>query len=248
MIELQNIKKRFGEKEVLKGIDAKFVPGKINMVIGGSGSGKTVLLKCIVGLMVPDEGKLLYDGRDFLKLKYNQQKKLRQELGVLFQYSALFDSMTVEENVAFPLRFFTDRSDEEIMERVNFCLGRVNLENVNKLYPDAISGGMKKRVGIARAIVLNPKYLFCDEPTSGLDPITASVIDSLIAEITEEFQTTTVINTHDMKSVQEYGDNIIFLYKGLKYWEGNKDEIKNSTNERLNEFIDASEYKPPVKN
>jgi phospholipid/cholesterol/gamma-HCH transport system ATP-binding protein len=241
MIELKDVKKNFGDKEVLKGINAQFQPGKINMVIGGSGSGKTVLMKCIVGLMNPDEGSILYDNRDFTRLPYGQKRKLRQELGMLFQYSALFDSMTVEENVAFPLRLFSDTPNDAIIERVNFCLGRVNLENVNKLYPDEISGGMKKRVGIARAIALNPKYLFCDEPNSGLDPITSTVIDKLIKEITDEFGTTTIINTHDMNSVLEYGENIIFLYKGLKEWEGSADEIRNTSNERLNEFIYASE-------
>ena len=241
MIELKGIKKNFGDKLVLKGIDATFLPGKMNMIIGSSGSGKTVLMKCIVGLMQPDHGKVLYNGQDFVKLKYADKRKLRQELGMLFQYSALFDSITVEENVAFPMRLFTERSEKEIMDRVNFCLDKVNLENVNKLYPDEISGGMKKRVGIARAISLNPKYLFCDEPNSGLDPITSTVIDRLIKDITVEFGTTTIINTHDLNSVLEHGENIIFLHKGLKEWQGSADQIRDTNNDSLNEFIYASE-------
>ena len=241
MIELKGIKKNFGDKLVLKGIDATFLPGKMNMIIGSSGSGKTVLMKCIVGLMQPDSGQVLYNGQDFVKLKYADKRKLRQELGMLFQYSALFDSITVEENVAFPMRLFTERSEKEIMDRVNFCLDKVNLENVNKLYPDEISGGMKKRVGIARAISLNPKYLFCDEPNSGLDPITSTVIDRLIKDITVEFGTTTIINTHDLNSVLEHGENIIFLHKGLKEWQGSADQIRDTNNDSLNEFIYASE-------
>lgn len=242
MIELKGVKKRFEDKEVLKGINAQFQEGQCNMIIGGSGSGKTVLMKCIVGLMEPDEGSVLYDGRDFTHLKYGEKRKIRQELGMLFQYSALFDSMTVEDNVAFPLRLFTKMSKRKIVDRVNFCLERVNLEKVNDLYPDEISGGMKKRVGIARAIALNPKYLFCDEPNSGLDPMTSTVIDRLIKEITVEFKMTTVINTHDMNSVLEYGDNIIYLYKGTMHWQGTADEIKTSDDEKLKEFIYASEF------
>ena len=242
MIELKGVKKRFEDKEVLKGISAEFHEGKCNMIIGGSGSGKTVLMKCIVGLMEPDAGSILYDGRDFTHLKYSEKKKIRQELGMLFQYSALFDSMTVEDNVAFPLRLFTKMSRRKIVDRVNFCLDRVNLEKVNDLYPDEISGGMKKRVGIARAMALNPKYLFCDEPNSGLDPMTSTVIDKLIKEITVEFKMTTVINTHDMNSVLEYGDNIIYLYKGHMHWQGTPEEIKASEDEKLREFIYASEF------
>ena len=242
MIELKNIQKNFGEKQVLKGIDAVFLPGKMNMIIGSSGSGKTVLMKCIVGLMQPDSGQVLYNGQDFVKLKYAEKRKLRQELGMLFQYSALFDSLTVEDNVAFPLRLFTERPEEEILERVNFCLSKVNLDkDVNKALPDEISGGMKKRVGIARAISLNPKYLFCDEPNSGLDPLTSTVIDRLIKDITVEFGTTTIINTHDLNSVLEHGENIIFLHKGVKEWQGSADEIRETNNESLNEFIYASE-------
>lgn len=245
MIELKGVKKQFEGKEVLKGIDAKLEEGKCNMIIGGSGSGKTVLMKCIVGLMKPDGGEVLYDGRDFHHMKYGQQRRIRQELGMLFQYSALFDSMSVEDNVAFPLRLFTKMSKRKILDRVNFCLDRVNLENVNTLFPDEISGGMKKRVGIARAIALNPKYLFCDEPNSGLDPLTATVIDELIKEITLEFKMTTVINTHDMNSVLEIGDYIIYLYQGKKHWEGTPEEIRTASDEKVKEFIGASEF---VKN
>jgi phospholipid/cholesterol/gamma-HCH transport system ATP-binding protein len=242
MIEVQGLKKSFPDKEVLKGIDACFKPGKINMIIGGSGSGKTVMMKCIVGLMKPTEGKILYDGRDFTTMHYGEKRELRKELGMLFQYSALFDSMTVEDNVAFPLKLFTHMSKKEIEDRVNFCLDRVNLEKVNKLFPDEISGGMKKRVGIARAIALKPKYLFCDEPNSGLDPLTSTVIDKLIKEITVDLGTTTIINTHDMNSVFEYGDNIIFLYKGKKEWEGANDELESADNKLLKEFIYASDF------
>lgn len=212
------------------------------MIIGGSGSGKTVTMKCLVGLMKPSSGEVLYNGKNLNRLKYKFQVKLRKELGMLFQYSALFSSMTIEENVAFPLRMFSDMTSKEIKDRVDFCLDRVNLEKVNKLYPDEMSGGMKKRVGIARAIVLNPKYLFCDEPNSGLDPITSSVIDKLIKEITEEFNTTTIINTHDMNSVLEYGDHIIFMYQGLIQWEGSVEDLKHSDDEKLNEFIYASDF------
>ncbi|MDQ3073304.1 MAG: ABC transporter ATP-binding protein [Bacteroidota bacterium] len=255
MIEVRDIKKKFGDNQVLKGISSKLEAGKCNMIIGGSGSGKTVLMKCIVGLMVPDEGSILFDGRDFTHMKYKEKRKLRQELGMLFQYSALFDSMSVEDNVSFPLRLFTKMTARKIRERVDFCLDRVNLENVNKLFPDEISGGMKKRVGIARAIALNPKYLFCDEPNSGLDPLTAIVIDKLIKEITEEFKTTTVINTHDMNSVLEFGDHVVYIYKGNKQWEGTPEEIKKTDDEKVKEFIYASQFikdqhesgSPPLK-
>jgi phospholipid/cholesterol/gamma-HCH transport system ATP-binding protein len=244
MIQLQDVKKHFGDKEVLKGITATFKPGICNMIIGSSGSGKTVLMKCVVGLLKPDSGSILYDGRDFVKLNYREKKTVRQELGMLFQYSALFDSMTVEDNVAFPLRMFTKMSERQIKERVNFCLERVNLEvpNVNGLFPDEISGGMKKRVGIARAISMKPKYLFCDEPNSGLDPLTATVIDKLIKEITDDFKTTTVINTHDMNSVLEYGDNIIFIHKGKLHWEGTPAQIRKAEDETLKEFIYANQF------
>lgn len=242
MIEVIGIEKSFEDKHVLRGISAQFKPGMSNMIIGGSGSGKTVLMKCIVGLMHPDAGRVLFDGRDFTSMKYQQKRRLRQELGMLFQYSALFDSMSVEDNVAFPLKLFTKMTKRKIKERVDFCLDRVNLDNVNKLFPDEISGGMKKRVGIARAIALNPKYLFCDEPNSGLDPVTSTVIDKLIKEITVDFKTTTVVNTHDMNSVLEYGDHIIYLHQGKTYWEGTPDEIRNTNDEVLKEFIYASDF------
>jgi phospholipid/cholesterol/gamma-HCH transport system ATP-binding protein len=242
MIEVQSLIKNFGDKKVLKGIDAVFEEGKSNMVIGSSGSGKTVLMKCIVGLLKPDGGHILYDGRDFVTMKFGQKKKIRQEIGMLFQYSALFDSMSVEENVSFPLKLFTKQTKKEIDDRVAFCLERVNLPGVQKLSTDELSGGMKKRVGIARAIALNPKYLFCDEPNSGLDPLTAQVIDKLIQEITIEFKTTTIINTHDMNSVLEYGDYIIYLHEGLKHWEGTPEEIRNTKDARLREFIYAAQF------
>lgn len=242
MIELKNIYKSFSEKEVLKGISAELKTGACNMIIGTSGSGKTVLMKCVVGLMQPDKGSILYDGRDFTNMPYREKKLLRQEIGMLFQFSALFDSMTNEENIAFPLKMFTKMTPRQIRDRVNFCLDRVNLNNVNHLYPDEISGGMKKRVGIARAIALKPKYLFCDEPNSGLDPLTATVIDKLIKEITEDFKTTTVINTHDMNSVLEYGDHILFIHKGHKYWEGTPAEIRKTNDDTLREFIYANQF------
>jgi len=242
MIEIKGLEKSFGEKKVLKGIDARFEEGKSNMIIGSSGSGKTVLMKCVVGLLKPEAGSILYDGRDFVTMKYGQKRKLRQEIGMLFQYSALFDSMTVEENVAFPLKLFTKQTKKQIDDRVNFCLDRVNLPGENKKNIDEISGGMKKRVGIARAIALNPKYLFCDEPNSGLDPLTSQVIDKLIKEITIEFKTTTIINTHDMNSVLEYGDHIIYLHEGIKHWEGSPADIRNTKDARLRDFIYAAQF------
>lgn len=242
MIEVSHIYKSFGEKKVLEDISARFYQGKCNFVIGASGSGKSVLMKCMVGLVEVDSGEINYDGKDFVSLGYEQKKAIRQEIGMLFQGTALFDSLNVEDNVAFPLRMFTDMTPEQVLERVNFCLQRVNLQNVNKLYPSAISGGMKKRVGIARAIALKPKYLFCDEPNSGLDPITSRVIDELIKEITLEYDITTIINTHDMKSLFEMGDNIIFIYKGKKWWEGEKAVIRSSGNQELLDFMKASEF------
>ncbi|MDZ4839423.1 MAG: ATP-binding cassette domain-containing protein [Bacteroidota bacterium] len=241
-IKIKNLFKSFGEKEVLKDINVEFEVGKSNMIIGGSGSGKTVLMKCIVGLMEPTSGKIMYDDMDFVSMKGKDKRNLRVNLGMLFQYSALFDSMSVADNVAFPLRMFSTKSPKEIKKRVDFCLDRVNLPDAALLLPDEISGGMKKRVGIARAIALNPKYLFCDEPNSGLDPITAAVIDELIKEITEEFKTTTVINTHDMKSVMDFGDNIIFLKDGVVQWKGTNDELRVSDDEVLNGFVNASQF------
>lgn len=242
MIVLENISKSFGEKQILNNISATFFPGKTNFVIGASGSGKSVMMKCMVGLTEVDAGKILYHDTNFVSLDYNQRKTVRKEIGMLFQGTALFDSLTVEDNIAFPLRMFTKMTPEEVLERVNFCLQRVNMPNINKLYPSNLSGGMKKRVGIARAIALNPKYLFCDEPNSGLDPITSRLIDELIKEITLEYNITTIINTHDMKSLFDMGDNIIFIYKGQKAWEGEKSQIKSSGNEQLYEFMKASQF------
>lgn len=242
MIEVRNINKTFGEKHVLKNISASFEKGKCNFIIGASGGGKSVLMKCMVGLLTPESGEITFDKRDFVSMDYYQKKEVRKEIGMLFQGTALFDSLNVEDNVAFPLRMFTNWSEEQIIERVNFCLSRVNLPNSNKLFPSNISGGQKKRVGIARAIALQPKYLFCDEPNSGLDPLTSRVIDYLIKEITEEYDITTIINTHDMKSLFEIGDNIAFIYQGQKWWEGNKEGIRDSGNEEFLTFMKASEF------
>lgn len=242
MIEVKNINKTFGEKHVLKNISASFEKGKCNFIIGASGGGKSVLMKCMVGLLTPESGEITFDKRDFVSMDYYQKKEVRKEIGMLFQGTALFDSLNVEDNVAFPLRMFTNWSEEQIIERVNFCLSRVNLPNSNKLFPSNISGGQKKRVGIARAIALQPKYLFCDEPNSGLDPLTSRVIDYLIKEITEEYDITTIINTHDMKSLFEIGDNIAFIYQGQKWWEGNKEGIRGSGNAEFLTFMKASEF------
>jgi phospholipid/cholesterol/gamma-HCH transport system ATP-binding protein len=247
MIEVKNIIKRFGEQEVLKGISAVFNKGKMNLIIGKSGSGKTVLIKCIVGLMVPSEGEILYDGRDFTKMTVKEKKDLRTEIGMLFQGNALFDSLTVEENIRFPLDMFTKKTMEEKMDRVNEVLNRVNLQGANLKYPSQLSGGMQKRTGLARAIVMNPKYLFCDEPNSGLDPKTSIVIDELINEITEENNITTIMNTHDMNSVIGSGDNILFLHQGERWWEGNNVSLFESTNEELDSFIFASEFLKEAK-
>ncbi len=247
MIEASNVSKSFGDHLVLDGISVKFETGKCNLIIGQSGSGKTVLMKCLVGLYEIDNGRVMYDDRIFSRMSFDEMKVIRQELGMLFQGGALFDSMTVEENIVFPLSMFTNQSPEEKRERANFCLSKVNLENVNKLRPAEISGGMKKRVAIARAIAMNPKYLFCDEPNSGLDPHTANVIDNLISELTKEYNMTTVINTHDMNSVIEIGDKISYIYKGKLWWEGNKDTILESDNPELNEFVFATELTRKLK-
>jgi phospholipid/cholesterol/gamma-HCH transport system ATP-binding protein len=247
MIEVHHLRKAFGDITVLHDISANFYPGKCNLIIGSSGSGKTVLQKCLVGLFEPTSGEILYQGQSILEMNVNDRKLLRQEIGMLFQGSALFDSMTVQQNVMFPLDMFTKDTFEKKLKRVNEVLERVNLIGSNHKYPAEISGGMKKRVGIARAIVLNPKYLFCDEPNSGLDPQTSLVIDKLIQQLTLEFNTTTIINTHDMNSVMEIGDNILYMYKGYKQWEGNNKEIIFSKDERLNDFIFASEFLKDAK-
>jgi phospholipid/cholesterol/gamma-HCH transport system ATP-binding protein len=247
MIEVRNIHKIFGTHHVLDGISAEFLPGKTNLIIGGSGSGKTTLLKCMVGLHEPNKGKVVYDGRDFTAMDFEERISIRKEIGMLFQGAALFDSMTVEENILFPLNMFTTQSLGEKKDRANFCLERVNLAGKNALYPAELSGGMKKRVGIARAIAMNPKYLFCDEPNSGLDPKTAIVIDELIHELTVEYQTITIVVTHDMNSVMGIGEHIIFLHNGQKWWEGTKEEIITSKNVELNEFIFASKFMKALK-
>lgn len=240
MIEIRHLSKFFGERQVLYDISVTFQKGVTNLVIGQSGSGKTVLLKCLVGLLVPEEGRVLYEGVDFFALNDRDRREIRKTIGMLFQGSALFDSMTVEENVKFPLDLFTQLSEAEKKERVAFCLQRVNLYDVNRLYPSELSGGMQKRVGIARAIALNPRYLLCDEPNSGLDPKTAIVIDELIKEITEEYEITTVINTHDMNSVMRLGKNIIFLADGHIAWQGDNKQILETENEKLKDFVFAN--------
>ena len=247
MIEVQHISKEFAHKKVLKDISIKFEQGRTNLIIGESGSGKTVLIKTMVGLFKSDEGKVLYNNRDFTAMDFKEKKVIRKEIGMLFQGGALFDSQSVEENVIFPLSMFSDMRDDEKRDRANFCLQRVNLVNANKLFPSELSGGMKKRVAIARAIAMKPKYLFCDEPNSGLDPRTSILIDNLIKELTDEFNITTIVITHDMNSVMEIGDNISFVYKGEKWWEGNKQEILKTDNKELNDFVYASKFMKKIK-
>jgi phospholipid/cholesterol/gamma-HCH transport system ATP-binding protein len=248
MIEVKNIKKSFGDKVVIEDVSCVMKAGQCNLIIGSSGSGKTVLQKCMVGLFEPDHGEILYSGQNFTAMKGAEKTEIRKEIGMLFQGSALFDSLNVQENVMFPLNMFTKDSFKKKLDRVNEVLARVSLaEDVNKKYPSELSGGMKKRVALARAIVLNPKYLFCDEPNSGLDPQTSLVIDRLIQEITKEFNMTTVVNTHDMNSVMEIGNYILYMYKGNKEWEGNNREIIFSKNKRLNDFIFASEFLQDAK-
>jgi phospholipid/cholesterol/gamma-HCH transport system ATP-binding protein len=242
MIKVSHLYKYFNGREILQDISLEFEQGKTNLIIGQSGSGKTVLMKCLIGLYIAEKGSILYNDRNFAQLNKNERNLILQEMGVLFQGSALFDSMTVAENVMFPLTMFTNSSMSEKKERVNFCLQRVNLENVNELYPSQLSGGMKKRVAIARAIALNPKYLFCDEPNSGLDPKTSLIIDRLIYEITKDFGITTVVNTHDMNSVMEIGDTVSFIYEGKLWWKGYNSEILNADNEEIHDFIYASKY------
>lgn len=247
MIEVNNLHKGFGGEEVLKGISAKFFKGKTNLIIGQSGSGKTVFLKSLVGLHEIDEGEIYYDERRLATMDDDAKTALRTEIGMVFQGNALFDSITIEENVTFALGMFGSMSASERSDRANFCLQRVNLENVNKKFPAELSGGMQKRVALARAIVMNPKYLFCDEPNSGLDPRTAIVIDQLIKELTEEFDMTTVINTHDMNSVMEIGDQIIYIKDGKKAWEGSSEDILTTTNEDINDFVYSSELFKKIK-
>ena len=241
MIVVKNLEKSFGSTHVLKGISTSFEQGKTNLVIGQSGSGKTVFLKCILGLFSVDRGEIIYNNNPLSEMNEKERSLLRQDMGMVFQGSALFDSMTVEENVMFPMQMFTQADDDEILERANIAIKRVNLVDANKKLPAEISGGMKKRVAIARAIVMNPNYLFCDEPNSGLDPKTAILIDNLIQEITQEFQITTVINTHDMNSVMEIGEKIIFLKDGEKHWEGTNKEIFKTDNETVTNFVYSSE-------
>lgn len=241
MIRVENLKKKFGNEEILKGISTVFEKGKTNLIIGQSGSGKSVMLKCLLGLFEAEEGKIFYEDQSFSNMNEDQKRKLREEIGMLFQGGALFDSMTIEENVMFPLRMFTKQKKSEMLDRVNNVLERVNLTNNNKKYPAEISGGMQKRVSIARAIVNRPKYLFCDEPNSGLDPKTATVIDNLIQEITHEFNMTTVVVTHDMNSVMEIGEKINFLKNGLLVWQGNNDDIFRTDNEDVTDFVYSSD-------
>ena len=242
MIEVKNISKSFGASHILKNFSFAFEKGKINLIIGESGSGKTVLMKCMVGLHNADSGEILYDGRNFSAMNFKEKKVIRKEIGMLFQGGALFDSQSVEENIIFPLSMFTDMTREEKLDRANFCLSRVNLINANHLFPSELSGGMKKRVAIARAIAMQPKYLFCDEPNSGLDPRTSLLIDSLIKEITEEYKITTIVITHDMNSVIEIGDKIVFVYKGEKWWEGTKEDIIKTSNPEVMDFVYASKF------
>ena len=248
MIEVQNLSKSFKENLVLDDISVKLERGKTNLIIGESGSGKTTFLKCLIGLHSIDNGEILFDNREFSKMNDKNIRKLRQEIGVLFQGGALYDYLSVEENIMFPLNMFTKFNLKEKKERVNFCLSKVNLEKTNNLFPSELSGGMTKRVAIARAIALNPKYLFCDEPNSGLDPKTAILIDNLILEITEEFNITTIVNTHDMNSVIQIGSNILFIHKGKILWKGNKNDLTKSKNNELNNFVFASKLFKTLRN
>ena len=247
MIQVKNITKEFEESPVLRGISTVFEKGKTNLIIGQSGSGKTVFLKCLLGLFETNSGQILFEDNPISEMGIKERTVLRQEIGMVFQGSALFDSMTVEENIMFPMQMFTKKEDEEVRERANQVIKRVNLLNANEKYPDEISGGMKKRVAIARAIVMNPKYLFCDEPNSGLDPKTAILIDNLIQEITVEYNITTVVNTHDMNSVMEIGEKIVFLLNGKKAWEGTKKDIFDTDNEAVSNFVYSSDLFKKVR-
>jgi len=247
MIEVKNLFKRYDGDYVLNDVSARFEPGKCNLIIGQSGSGKTVLLKSIAGLIEVDDGEIWYDDQKFSHMDSRSKQKIRREMGVLFQGAALFDSLTVEENVLFPLDMFTLQNRKDKLDRANFCLERVRVTGSNQLFPAELSGGMRKRVAIARAIALNPRYLLCDEPNSGLDPETAIVIDNLIKELTEEFQMTTIVNSHDMNSVLEIGDKVIFIYQGCKCWEGSRKEILQTDNETLNKFVFATNMAQQIK-
>ncbi len=242
MIEVKNVQKSFGDKKVLQDVSFVMEAGKTNLIIGTSGSGKTVLMKCMIGLFQPDAGQILYEGRDMMQIDEKEKKDIRQQIGMLFQGSALFDSKTVQDNVMFPLDMFTKQRYREKMKRVREVLDRVNLKDADRKFPAEISGGMKKRVALARALVLNPKYLFCDEPNSGLDPQTSMVIDQLISKLTKEYNITTVINTHDMNTVMESGDHIVYMHQGKKQWEGSNKDIIFSKDQLLNDFIFASEF------
>ena len=247
MIEVINVSKSFGDVQVLHDINTRFEKGKVNMVIGQSGQGKSVLTKCIVGLHTPDVGSIEYGGKNFTAMNRREKMLVRQEIGMLFQGSALFDSMTVEENIMFPLTMFTKKTKKERLDRVNFCLDRVNLEGRNKLYPAECSGGMQKRIAIARAIAMNPQYLFCDEPNSGLDPKTAIVIDNLIREITYEYDITTVVITHDMNSVIEIGDTVMFIHQGKNWWSGDRKSIITTDNPEIIDFVYASDFMKEIR-
>ena len=247
MIEIKGVNKSFGKDQILFDINTVFEKGKVNLIIGQSGQGKSVLAKCMVGLHEVDSGEILYGDADFTKMRSAEKSKLRQEIGMLFQGSALFDSMNVEENIGFPLNMFTKMTAKEIQKRVDFCLERVNLVGKNKLLPSECSGGMQKRIGIARAISMNPKYLFCDEPNSGLDPKTAIVIDGLIQDITEEFNMTTVVITHDMNSVIEIGENVLFIYQGKCWWQGDRESIITADNPEITNFVYASEFMKEIR-
>ena len=247
MIEVKNINKSFKDQQVLFDISAKFEKGKVNLIIGQSGQGKSVLAKCMVGLHEIDGGEILYDGNDFISMDREDKSALREEIGMLFQGAALFDSLTAEENVMFPLSMFTNMTKKEMQMRVDFCLERVNLHEKNKLFPSECSGGMQKRIGIARAIAMNPKYLFCDEPNSGLDPITSIRIDALIKDITYDLNITTIVITHDLNSVIEIGDNVLFIYKGQNWWQGNRESILLSDNKEVNQFVFASEFMKEIQ-
>ena len=247
MIEVKNISKIFGDRTILSSASVLFEQGKTNLIIGESGSGKTTLIKCMVGLTSINTGEVLYDGRNFTTMNDKEKKAIRKEIGMLFQGGALFDSLTAEENVMFPMTMFSEMSAEEKRDRAQFCLQRVNLPNAGTLYPSELSGGMKKRVGIARAIAMEPRYLYCDEPNSGLDPRTSILIDNLIKEITYELNITTIVITHDMNSVIEIGDNITFIYKGQVWWKGSKEEILKTENPEINDFVYASEFMKKIK-